>query len=383
MLLEKIQQEHIKELLVKVCDKTISEKFQVPDIDYNFFGTEEGKGMYVLDRYQELADKFEHIDMTYELFEWQNGVGFFAIMEAGKYLDTPKYFDFVHEWLDYHLEKGLPKPSINSTVPFNCMLEVYRVTEMPKYRELCEERAQYCLAQALRADEGAFEHTVLEKRHQFTSQIWADTMFMGALFLARWGLHTNQKMYVHEALRQMNLHYKYLIDPKTGLMFHGYSCNERSHLSGVRWGRANGWALMASVYLLELIPDIFEEKKLLQEAYQKHIKAVLTYQNEDGSFHTVLDEPNTYKETTIVGAFVYSLNHALRLGFIESTEEHAQALLRGINYLTTQVAPDGQVLHASGGTPIMSSITQYNKIPCVMSYYAQGIVAMALNEIVK
>lgn len=362
--------------LKRVCDKTVGEKFLIHDVKYDFFGTIEGKGMYVKEEYIHIAKEFEHIDMSYELFEWQNGVGFYASIQAGKILEDSKYIEFIKDWVDFHLEKGLPDPSINSTVPFLSILEIYKHTGEKRYYELCEERAKYCLAIAPRADEGAFEHTVLEKTHKFTQQIWADTLFMGALFLAKWGVFTQEPMYLHEAIRQFALHYKYLTDPETGLLFHGYSCIGRNNLSAVRWGRANGWALMASVELLDLIPDTYVEKEQILSLYRRHIHAVLSYQNSDGSFHTVLDQRKTYKETTIVSALVFSLQRAMKHNYLDRS--YAPACNLALSYLMRQINDSGTVQGCSGGTPVMSGIDEYNKIPCVMSYYGQGMAIMAL-----
>lgn len=55
-------------------------------------------------------------------------------------------------------------------------------------------------------------------------QMWSDTLFMAGVFLARWGVFCDNDIYLHEAVRQPRLHYRYLLDPETGLMFHAYDC---------------------------------------------------------------------------------------------------------------------------------------------------------------
>lgn len=372
------QSDTFKNALVRICDKTIAEKYLIPDVDFDFFGTLEGKGMYVKDTYIKMAKAYEHIDMMYELFEWQNGVGFNAAIQAGKKLGTDKYIRFVKEWVDFHLQKGLPDPSINSTAPFLCIVELYLFTGEQRYYDLCEERAEFIMKQAARTEEGAFEHTVLDKNHKFTQQIWADTLFMGVLFLATWGVQTENETYVQEAIHQFLLHFKYLMDPQTGLIFHGYSCIEKNNLSGVRWGRANGWALMAMVELLDILPDHYLEKQKLLAIYSRHMNAVLNYQNADGSFYTVLDQRKTYKETTIVSAVAFSLQRAMKHGYLDIS--YQPSCNKALDYLMRKISTMGVVEGCSGGTPIMCSIEEYNKIPCVMSYYGQGIAIMALYE---
>lgn len=368
----------LKNTLIRICDKTIGEKYLMPDVDFNFFGTIEGKGMYVKESYIQMAKAYEHIDMMYELFEWQNGVGFYAVIQAGNKLGTDRYIRFVKEWVDFHLQKGLPDPSINSTSPFLSILEIYLSTGEQTYFDLCEARAEFIMTQAIRTDEGAFEHTVLEKNHKFTQQIWADTLFMGVLFLAKWGVQTNNESYLEEAVDQFLIHYKYLTDSQTGLIFHGYSCIERSNLSAVRWGRANGWALIAMVELLDILPDHHHQKQRLLTLYSRHMNAVLSYQNADGSFYTVLDQRKTYKETTIVSAVAFSLRRGMKRAYLDAS--YQPAYNKALDYLMHQVTTTGVVEGCSGGTPIMCSIEEYNKIPYVMSYYGQGMAIMALYE---
>jgi unsaturated rhamnogalacturonyl hydrolase len=203
---------------------------------------------------------------------------------------------------------------------------------------------------------------------------------MGALFLAKWGIYSKNDMYLHEAIRQFLLHYHYLTDKDTGLLFHGYSCDLRTHLSGVRWGRANGWGLIACVIILPLIPDSFKEKERILNLYRLHAETMVKYQNPDGSFHTVLDHPSTYKETTVASAFSFSLFKAVKLGYLE--EKFLAYANLSLDYIKQNISSDGIVEKTSGGTPIMSSIEEYNKIPYSVSYYGQGMAVMALNEVI-
>ncbi len=42
------------------------------------------------------------------------------------------------------------------------------------------------MTQAPRLPDGTFEHSCTENRYPL--QVWADTLFMGGIFLAKWGL---------------------------------------------------------------------------------------------------------------------------------------------------------------------------------------------------
>ena len=365
----------LNKIIRTVADCTIREKYTIPDANFNFFAWEEGKGMYVTEEYAKVAKKFSRLDMMYDFFDWQSGVGFYSVIQAGKCLRDKKYINFVKEWIDFHLEKGLPPENINTTAPYLCMLELYQRTGDERYRAACAERADFLMASARRTNGGAFEHTAIGVNMRFSSQIWADTLFMGALFLAKWGAYTGNRMYCTEAVRQLLLHYYYLSDSNTGLLFHGYNCEERSHMSAVRWGRANGWGLLSSIGILEAVPSWIDGRDKALENFRAHLTSMTECREENGGFHTVLDCPSTYLETTVASAYLYAAYWAGTNGVVDPGRLSPETTLI---YLCSQIASDGTVRGASGGTPIMRSVEEYNKIPCTMSYYGQGMALLAL-----
>lgn len=195
-------------LLKLAADKTIEQKYTIPNFVFDFFDRR-GDVHYVKQGYIDAAEKYNRIDMRYDAFDWQNGVGFFGLIEASRVLKDDRYLEFIKEWVEFHIQKGLPAYTVNSTIPYYAILQLYKKYGDDKYYALCDRAAKYIMAEGIRADEGALEHTVLESRN--ASQIWADTTFMAGIFLAEWGKFTGNIMYLNEAARQILLHYKYLI----------------------------------------------------------------------------------------------------------------------------------------------------------------------------
>ena len=357
-----------------VADKTVAEKYTVPNVIFDCFEKREGVH-YVKPGYIEAIKKYKSIDMSYNAFDWQNGVGFFGLIEAGKVLKDEKYIEFIKEWTEYHIKKGLPPITVNSTIPYYGILGLYKRYGTPEYYGLCDSAAKFIMSEGKRADEGTLEHTVLDGDNP--SQIWADTVFMGGIFLAEWGKFTGNIMYLNEAARQILLHYKYLTDKETGLMFHAYSCFNRDNLSRVRWGRANGWGIVSCVEILDRIPGYHKDRDKIKENLKKHIDSMLAYQAEDGGFCTVMNNPATYSETTITCCVYYAIKKALSKGYIDG--DYEDVLEKAKNYIISKIASDGEVTGTSAGTPVMASDEEYNKIPCAMSYYGQGLALMALS----
>lgn len=99
-----------------------------------------------------------------------------------------------------------------------------------------------------RTREGALEHTVTEAV-EFPEQVWADTVYMAVLFLARLAGLTGDQELAAAAVQQTLQHLRLLQDPATGLLFHGWNSRAGSHMSAARWARANAWVALA-------VPDI-------------------------------------------------------------------------------------------------------------------------------
>lgn len=367
-------------LLKLVADKTIGEKYTNPDFVFDFFEKKDEHGVYVKENYINMAEKYNRIDMRYDSFDWQIGVGLFGLVEAYKKLKEEVYMEYMKEWVDFHISKGLPETSVNATIPYYTILQVYKNYGTSEYREVCERTAKFVMSQGRRCDEGALEHTVNSTGNadwRFASQIWADTTFMAGIFLAEWGAFTGNDMYSMEAARQIILHYKYLTDNENGLMFHAYSCYERNHISNVHWGRANGWGIISSVEILERLPVYIEERNIIKDNLQRHIDSIVKYQDR-GGWHTVVDRFDTYLETTAACAFYYGIKKALKQGYISG--DYSEMLKKAEEFIKYNVSENGETLNASAGTPVMASAEEYNKIPCAMSYYSQGLLMLALSQ---
>lgn len=323
-----------------------------------------------------MAKKYETADMKYNLWDWQEGVGMYGLFKAYQYTNELKYLNFLKEWIEDIKGQALNNKTINTMAPLLTVLELYKLSGQPDYKMVCSQYADYCMSEAPRTEGGVLAHTVIGK--SFSNQIWADTLFMGALFLAKWGNFCGKTLYLKEAARQLLNHYKYLMNKETGLLFHGYDTDKRDHLSAVYWGRANGWGILSSVEILSLLPEYFQERDEIIRNLKYHVEAVFKYQDRQGGWHTVLNDPTTYHETTSVACFYAGIRKGLDKGYING--DYDKKLDQAYHFLREQIQDQGEVVNTSGGTPIMNSAAAYNDIPCVMSYYGQGLTLLALTQ---
>lgn len=310
-----------------------------------------------------------------DIWQWDEGVALYGFSKAFEKTRDPQILDFMKMWLDYHIDRQDFGLSINTTAPLLGVLTLLEQgIDKPTYRSLCKRFADWCMAEAPRADRGCFEHSCTANR--YPNQIWADTLFMGCLFLCKWGLYTKEDMYVREAVRQFILHYQYLEDRETGLIFHGYYCDTREQ-KGVLWGRGNCWFAAASVELLDILEEKTPGYETIREHFLRHIKAVLACQDASGAWHTVMNRPDTYLEMSATAAFAHAIDRGIKMGLLENQCQENRNI--AMEALRGDIDDNGNVLHGSLGTCVMDSYRDYDAIGVGFSYFTQGLAMMALS----
>lgn len=311
-----------------------------------------------------------------DIWQWDEGVAMYGFTKAFEKTHDLEITSFMKEWIDYHLDKMDFGFSINTTAP---LLGVLKLLEAEpgndRYLALCKRFADWCMAEEPRADLGTFEHSCTVNK--YPNQIWADTLFMGCLFLLKWGLYTGEQLYVREAVRQFILHYHFLKDTQTGLIVHGYYCDTREQ-KGVLWGRGNCWFAVASIEVLNLLDPSVEGYNQLKENFLKHMDGVLNTQDASGAWHTVMNRPDTYLEMSATAAFAYAVNRAVKDGYIAS--RYAGQAEKALEALKADIDEKGNVLHGSIGTCVMEDYRAYNDVGFGYSYFTQGLAMMALSE---
>ncbi len=308
-------------------------------------------------------------------WQWHQGVALYGLMKAHAVLGDEQSLGFVRDWVDAKLAAGARPKSINTTAPVLAIAELDDVSPQPAYRDVCDEYAEWCMRLAPRLTDGTFEHSCTE--NSYPLQVWADTLFMGCIFLAKWGGKSGAGRYLDEAIRQFTSHYRYLHDSATGLIFHGYDGSSQTR-KGVLWGRGNGWFTVASIEVLDLLEQGSPEYALLLGNFRRHLDGVIAAQDSGGGWHTVMDDPSTYLEMSATAAFAAGLRWAGNQHWGDAL--HREAADRAFAALDEKISAEGELLGASGGTPVMPAAADYNAIPFAVTGFSQGLAMMAFSH---
>ena len=311
--------------------------------------------------------------MDIEQFDWVPGVGLYGLFLAYEATGQQRYWEFLAEWFSRHLPEAAEKKTVNSTAPLLTAACMYEKVPDPQYRKVMEAAGEFILREAPKTVDGGLEHTVTEPVAGFSDQIWADTLFMACIFLAKLGRITGNQVYTDFAAEQFVIHHRLLSDG-AGLYFHGYNGGRRNHMSAVRWGRANAWILYATTAMLEICPD-FPQRPFLIERVQTHIRELTVVQAKGGGFRTVLDDPAAYVEISATAGIAAGLGKAIQLGIVG--KEYGAVQEKALAAVKAAVFPDGLVDGVSSGTPVMPDAAAYKQIPIVPTLYGQGLALAA------
>lgn len=317
-----------------------------------------------------------HDHLTLDTWEWPQGVAVYAMYKLYKATGNKQTLEDMRAWYARHLAKGLPSKNVNTMAPMLGMTLLYKETSDETYRPIIEEWSQWVMTQMPRTQEGGLQHITSDDVNE--QQLWDDTLYMTCLFLYQAGDALGREDMKQEAEYQFLLHIKYLHSPKTGLWYHGYCFQGRHHFGQAYWGRGNSWFTACAVDFAEWIPD-GPVRRLILNTWQEQCKALLSVQDpESGLWHTLLDQPDSYLETSASAAIAYGLLKGSRLGLLD--EDCRAAGEKALQGVIAQVAEDGTVQGVSYGTPMGWTQDFYRTIPIQPTAYGQGLTFLMLTE---
>jgi len=178
--------------------------------------------------------------------------------------------------------------------------------------------------------------------------IWLDDMFMGVPAIANMGKLTGDTKYYDEAIKQIMQFSDRMFMPEKGLYRHGWVEAMDPH-PAFHWGRANGWALLTKVEVLDAIPEGYPGREKILALLKAHIQGLSVLQSSEGLWHQLLDRNDSYLETSASAIFVYCMAKAINEGWIDVLAYGSQTML-GWHGITTKVNVRGEIAGICVGT---------------------------------
>jgi len=201
----------------------------------------------------------------------------------------------------------------------------------------------YIMNKEYRLEDGTFARNRPQK-----NTLWLDDMFMGVPAIANMGKLTGETKYYDEAIKQIMQFADRMFMPEKGLYRHGWIEAMNPH-PAFHWGRANGWALLAKVEVLDAIPEGYPGREKVLALLQAHIAGLCSYQSGEGFWHQLLDRNDSYHETSCTAIYTYCMARAINKGWIDALAYGSQVQL-GWHAVTTKVNDLGEVEGTCVGT---------------------------------
>jgi len=220
------------------------------------------------------------------------------------------------------------------------------------------------------------------KMRPLPDTLWLDDMFMGVPTMAYLGKTTGDTRYYDDAVRQVQQFSKRMFNPRLGIYMHGYVEGMRDHPE-LRWARANGWAVMSMVEVLEVLPKTHKGYNIVLEQLRAHIRGLASYQSRDGFWHQLIDRNDTYQETSATAIYSYAIARAVNRGYIDAAMYGPMANLAW-NAVATKVKQNGEIEGICVGTGMAFDPAFYAYRPTsVKAAHGYGPTLLAGAEIIE
>ncbi len=314
----------------------------------------------------------------YQFWEWPHGVGLFGLWKLYEKTGDTTYLSILTSYYDARLEQGLPGKNVNTMAPILALSFLAEHTKNERYLSVCTEWVEWVMSGALaRTEEGGFQHRTTDDEN--SGELWDDTLMMAVLAVANMGRILKRQEYIDEAIYQFLLHIEYLCDVKSGLWYHGWTFRGRHHFTEAFWGRGNCWITIAIPVFLEMVELPKSIQTYLTTVLVRQIQTLVTLQDESGMWHTLLDDPDSYLESSATCGFGYGILKAVHMQLLDSS--YLAVSKKALEALYGVIDEQGVVQQVSYGTPMGRHTKDfYKNIPLRPMPYGQALAILFLME---
>jgi unsaturated rhamnogalacturonyl hydrolase len=341
-------------------------------------------------------------DMHIDTYEW--GVTYSGMLRATGATGDQRYRDYANERLTglarlvAHMQANYPTATFDtypSSVPGSyslrrvvlpqnlddsgsmcaALIKAHRAG-IPNLRPLIDNYSSWVSTRQFRLSDGTFA-----RNQPMPNSVWLDDLYMSVPCLAQMGVLTGDSRYFDDAARQILQFHSRMFVPRKNLWMHGW-IQEMSPHPAFHWARANGWALMATVELLTVLPKDHPERRNLINILKAHATALRRVQAPSGLWHQLLDRPESYEETSSSAMYVFAFARAINYGWLSHTT-YRPVIERGWKGVTSKVNAIGQVEGTCIGTGLGWDDTFYfNRPTSVNAAHGYGPIFLAGSELI-
>lgn len=304
------------------------------------------------------------INMRYS-WRYQRVCSYYGALMFSEVTDDPEILERVKK--GYHWFSKGPKFNMKGHVDYN----VFGIWPFEIYRQTQDE---YYLKKPKFLADHEFEELQEDGLSSFT-RFWIDDMYMVGSLQTQAYKSTGDKVYLDRAAKTIKIYCDKLQKPN-GLYHHRAD-------APFYWGRGNGWAASAFAEIIQVLPEDHEYYDDIKTAYTKMMNTLVEYQGEDGMWHQLLDDPESYAETSCTGMFIYAMATGMDKGWLPY-DEYAPVVSKAWDALAGYVNEKGKTENVCIGTNAKNSKEHYLTRPTVTgNFHGQAAVLWAATAMLR
>jgi rhamnogalacturonyl hydrolase YesR len=236
----------------------------------------------------------------------------------------------------------IPKPDhVDYTVFGSVPLELYMQTKDKRYLQVGQGIAdkQWGPPEGPRVKPES--HEFYNKGLTWQTRMWIDDMFMITAVQAQAYRATNDKKYIERAAKEMVVYLDSLQKPN-GLFYHAPDVP-------YFWGRGDGWMAVGMAELLRSLPKDNANHERIMKGYKTMMASLLKYQAESGMWRQLIDDPESWPETSCTGMFTFAMITGVKNGWLDGAT-YGPAARKGWLGLVSYINEDADVREVCEGT---------------------------------
>ncbi len=184
-------------------------------------------------------------------------------------------------------------------------------------------------------------HRFYNKGLTWQTRLWIDDMFMITAVQSQAYRATGDRSYIDKAAKEMVFYLDSLQQPN-GLFYHAPDVP-------FFWGRGDGWMAAGMSELLRSLPKDNPDRPRIMEGYKKMMATLLKYQAEDGMWRQLIDDPQSWKETSSTGMFTFAFISGVKEGWLDK-KSYASAARKAWLTLITYLNDKAEISEVCEGT---------------------------------
>ncbi len=316
-------------------------------------------------------------DIPYRSWCYVQGYVLCGFEKLWAYTGDEKYFDYIKKFVDQHVTaegsiRNFTGESLDDIMAGTMIVAVYERYPETKYR-VAADKVRETFNDYPRNADGGFWHG-----RALPHEMWIDGVFMGGMFLARYGAVIGDADYCFdEVTRQILLLASHCSKGDTGLFLHAYDEARRASwadpvtgLSPEVWSEGLGWYALILVETLKVLPVHHANREPVLNILRELVEGLRKTQDADtGLWYQVVDRGqrgDNWHDTSGSAMFVYAIQQAIDLGYVDP-EKYGIVVKKGYDGIASKavIRDDGllDVYDAGDGVCVQNSYEDYINYP--------------------